>query len=247
MPGTDPAPTGWLRRFGPPGTPRLRLVCLPHAGGSASAYHGWRARLPDDIEVLAVCYPGRQDRIAEPFIEDMDVLARQIAGRLEPLSDLPLALFGHSMGSVLAFEVARLLEERGSGPKLLVLSGSSGPGGRDHDLPSDDEDEIIAFARKLGGTHAGLYEDRDLGPLLLPALRSDLRMARSYNHRPGMVEAPVLVCVGDRDPEVSVAEARLWSAVAAGEFEVEVFRGGHFYLVDREEELLADLWGRLRR
>lgn len=100
----------WLRRPRPVANPRLRLVCLPHGGGTAGAFYGWTAWLPADVELVAVQYPGRQDRFGEPCLRDMGELADAVAQALLPLLDRPVALFGHSMGAALAYEVTLRLE-----------------------------------------------------------------------------------------------------------------------------------------
>ncbi|MEW2625169.1 alpha/beta fold hydrolase [Streptomyces sp. NPDC048106] len=238
----------WLRRFGAVAGPRQHLVCFPHAGGSAGGFGGWRRRLPADVELLAVRYPGREDRITEPFVEDMDEMAAAICAELAPLLDRGLVLFGHSMGAALAFEVALLLEERhGRGPVLVVVSGRGGPGTGERELPADDDESVVAFARSLGSANAAAYDNEDLRPLLLPALRADLRVIRNHVPRPGRtVRSPLAIYVGDSDPDVTVPEAHAWSRASTGESSLKVFPGGHFYLAESEAVVLEDLSARLR-
>ncbi|MFF7191637.1 thioesterase II family protein [Streptomyces sp. NPDC008222] len=239
----------WLRRFGAVAEPEQRLVCFPHAGGSASAFSGWRRRLPADVDLLAIRYPGREDRITEPFVEDMDEMAGEISAELAPLLDSGMVLFGHSMGAALAFEVALLLEEKhGRSPTMVVVSGRSGPGTGGRDLPDDDDDSVIDFAKSLGSANSAAYDNEDLRPLLLPALRADLRVIRNHSPRSGRtIKSPLSIYVGDSDPDVTVAEAYAWSHASTGESSIKVFPGGHFYLVDGEAEVLDDLSARLRR
>jgi pyochelin biosynthetic protein PchC len=197
---------------------------------------------------LAVRYPGREDRITEPFVEDMDEMADQIAAELAPLLDGGLVLFGHSMGAALAFEVALLLEEKhGRGPAMLVVSGRSGPGTEGRDLPDDNDESVIDFAKSLGSVNSAAYDDEHLRPLLLPALRADLRMIKNHSPEPGRtIKSPLSIYVGDSDPDVTVSEAYAWSDASIGESSIKVFPGGHFYLVDSEAEVLDDLSARLR-
>ncbi|WP_093799782.1 thioesterase II family protein [Streptomyces sp. Wb2n-11] len=146
----------WFRRHRRAGAARARLVCFPHAGGTATLFHHWPGRIPGDVELLAVQYPGRQERFAEPCIEDMTEPADRITGALEPVlagpRPLPLVLFGHSLGSAVAYEVARRLDERhGIVADRVIVSGRGAPhlerGGKLHLL---DDDRLIASARRLG-------------------------------------------------------------------------------------------------
>ena len=131
----------WLRRFHPAADAPVRLVCFPHAGGSASFYFPGSAALADGCDVSALQYPGRQDRRHEPNVDDIGVLADRIAPVLEPLFDRPVVFFGHSMGAVLAFEVARRLEARGHEPALLFASGRRAPSTvREENVHQRDDD-----------------------------------------------------------------------------------------------------------
>ncbi|MFI2783903.1 thioesterase II family protein [Streptomyces sp. ALB3] len=244
--------TKWFRTHRRNGRLRARLVCFPHAGGTAALFHDWPGRIPADVEVLATQYPGRQERIAEPCIEDMTELADRITDALEPRVTgdrrLPLVLFGHSLGSAVAYEVARRLDERhGVVPDRVIVSGRGAPhAGRGGTLHTLDDDRLIASARRLGDLASSAYDHPDLRPLLLPSLRSDFRLIESYRPRdPVPLRAPVTAVGGDRDPGCRVAELESWSALTTGGFESRVFPGDHFYLVPAEAELLSLIAGHL--
>lgn len=119
----NPGDSPWFRNYGPAPDACVRLVCLPHAGGSASFYFPLARALSPKIEVLAVQYPGRQDRHAEPCVQNIEDMADRIAEALGPWTDRPYALFGHSMGAMVGFEVARRMEASGKGPLELFVSG----------------------------------------------------------------------------------------------------------------------------
>ncbi|MEV4145420.1 alpha/beta fold hydrolase [Amycolatopsis sp. NPDC049691] len=235
----------WLRRFHPaaPGAPRL--VCFPHAGGAASYFHALSAALAPAVDVLAVQYPGRQDRHAEPLVDDLFVLADRLAGVLAAEVAAPVAFFGHSMGASLAFEVARR-----SGPRLsgLFLSGRRPPSAEPAPLPERSDDDLLADLLRLGGTDGRVLEHTQLVRAMLPVLRNDYRATSAYHYRPGPdVACPIVALVGDRDPKVTDGEARQWAAFTSGAFELTTFDGGHFYLNDQLTVVSGLLGERLTR
>lgn len=240
---------GWLRCYRPQQAARVRLVCFPHAGGSASWFRQWPTHLPDAVELHAVQYPGREDRFGEGCLTDMDTLADAAADALCPLLDRPVALFGHSMGAAVAFEVAARLATRGRGlPMHLFASARHAP----HD-PSPvtdvhlrDDAGVVAELHRLGGTVSPLLDDADLLPLVLPAVRADHQLIETYRGAPGRVlDCPVTVLLGSDDTEVTPEQARGWYASTRGTVGIEEFAGGHFYLADVTGDVVTSIVGRL--
>lgn len=232
----------WVRSFHPaPRTPS-RLVCFPHAGGSASFYHPVSAALSPSVDVLVLQYPGRQERRTEPMIDDISELARQacdvLRGRLD---ERPTAFFGHSMGAVVAFEVARMLEAGpGPSPVRLYASGRRAPATRRAErVHLGDDEQVLAELRGLSGTDSRVLGDDELLRMVLPAIRNDYRAIESYRGDAGaQVRCPVTVLVGDDDPKTSLDEARAWEGHTTGGFTMEVFTGGHFYLAGHQPAIL---------
>ena len=231
----------WCRRFHPSPAATRRLVCFPHAGGSASFYLPVSAALSPRVDVLAVQYPGRQDRRAEQGIEDIHVLADQTFEALRPWADTPLTFFGHRMGAVVAFEVARRFERIGLAPVHLFASGRRAPSRyRDENVHLRGDDGLIAEVKAMSGTDARVLGDEEMLRMVLPALRSDYTAVECYRSEPGAsVACPVTALVGDSDPKTSLDEARDWQEHTTGAYDLKVFRGGHFYLNTRAAEVIA--------
>ncbi|MFI9274318.1 thioesterase II family protein [Kitasatospora sp. NPDC052896] len=240
----------WIRRFHPKPGAAVRLVCFPHAGGSAGYFHPLSALLGPEVEVLAVQYPGRQDRRIEPAVADIGELADEVAGALRPWADQPLALFGHSMGALVAFETARRLERRGGAAlSAFFASGRRAPSRyREEHVHRLDDAGLVAAIRALNGTDHRLLDDEEILRVILPAVRSDYRAAETYRCPPDAVLAdlPITALLGDRDPRVTPEEAHAWREHTTGPFELRVFPGGgHFYLADARAELALLLTERL--
>ena len=247
----DVAPPGelWLRRYAPSDDAAVRLVCFPHAGGSASYFAPTARALAPSVDVLAVQYPGRQDRYREPCVDNVQELARLSTLALRDSTDRPFALFGHSLGAIVAYEVARNLAAAGAdGPVHLFLSGRRAPSHhRDEFVHLMSDEALIAEVGALGGTSPQILADPDMREIFLPALRSDYRAAETYRHGAGVsVRCPVTALTGDRDPRTSLDEAAAWEAHApAGAFELLVFGGDHFFLTSKADEVVTSLRERL--
>ncbi|MBZ4322831.1 thioesterase II family protein [Streptomyces huiliensis] len=250
VPGLTDDNALWIRRFKPRPDAGVRLVCLPHAGGSASFYHPMAMAMPDVADVLCVQYPGRQDRRNEPLIDSIPELADRVFSVLLPWADRPLAFFGHSMGASLAFEVARRFErEKGIVATALFASARRAPSvHREESVHLRDDDGIIAETRRLSGTDAQVLEDDELVRMILPALRADYRAAETYRYEPGPpLRCPVVALAGDADPKVTVDEAAAWAGHTTSSFDLRVFTGGHFYLTHHQDAVLREVADRLGR
>jgi surfactin synthase thioesterase subunit len=242
----------WIRRFHPSDCSDTQLVCFPHAGGSASYYFPLSAALAPHIETLAVQYPGRQDRRRERCIDRIPQLADRIAEVLPHVIDgRTHAFFGHSMGAILAFEVARrLASNAGSGPAWIFASAHPAPsrirGGSVH---RRSDEGIVAELRSTGGTDLRWLADPDLVAAVLPAVRADYKAIETHPPGWGSVAAPITVLVGDTDPQTTLDEATAWRDHTSGAFTLRVFSGGHFYLDEHRSAVLAEVsttLGRIR-
>jgi pyochelin biosynthetic protein PchC len=232
----------WCRRYHKSPDARTRLVVFPHAGGSSSFYVRFSQALSTACEVLVVQYPGRQDRRSEPMIEDLAMLAVPLADALAPLADRPLALFGHSMGATVAYEVARRLAV-----DMVFVSARPAPGRvRDRGVHRKPNPELIEELRAMHGTATGLFDDRELMELVLPVIRSDYRASETYRYRPGPpIDSPIVALAGTTDPCVTPAEMSHWSAYTRAAFGLHEFDGGHFYLESQRAAVADLITGRL--
>ncbi|MEU1779356.1 alpha/beta fold hydrolase [Streptomyces abikoensis] len=232
----------WVRRYTAPSGAK-QVVCFPHAGGAAGFYRPWAMALKGEYDLLAVQYPGRQDRIGEPCATTMDEMVRRATAALLPELDRPTVFFGHSMGGLVAFEVARRLAAVGRQPEALFVSCSRAPGDRDPaDLIDTDDESLRTEVRRLGGMDPRLLDDPALMEMLLPPLRGDFALLRSYDFQPGPeLSCDIVSLVGTEDPLVSPGLARRWGRYTSGGFQAHELPGDHFYLVERQAEVLAVL------
>ncbi|MFJ8159299.1 thioesterase II family protein [Streptomyces sp. NPDC096136] len=239
----------WFRTVRPCRNPRVRLVCFPHAGGSANFFRPWAELMPAGVELLAVRYPGREDRLIEPFAKTMNELVDPVVRSCSRLLDTPLAFFGHSMGASVAYEAAlRLQAEHGAPVSALLVSGRSGPG-REHVRPMSGASDLALFEdlARLGGTDSSTFDDPELRELVLSALRADYELVEGYTatQAGAGVNAPITAYYGTQDSELDADSVAAWAAVSGPEFSARPFDGGHFYLLDHARALVDDLLTRL--
>lgn len=224
----------WLQCRPAAEPPRIRLFCLPHAGGGATAFRAWNASLPPSIQVCPVLLPGREMRRSEPAYTDLDTLVDAIAGQLQPWLDMPYAIFGHSMGSLLAFEwVRRLQRERHTMPVWLFLSGRRAPDTETdanplHSLP--DPEFLSELTRLYEGIPPEILSDPELMEVFLPVLRADIAVVESYSFREEeALDCPITVFAGMQDASVAWDQMLAWKRQTRRRFAVQLLPGGHFY------------------
>ncbi|SFY40060.1 alpha/beta fold hydrolase [Streptomyces atratus] len=225
-----------------------QLFCLPHAGAGASTYRDWQALIGADVEVVPVQLPGREARFAEPLVTSAAELVGALAGPLLERADKPFALFGHSMGALLAYELAHELVRLGRPPVHLVVSGYVAPqlprhplAGLVHKLP---DDRVVRHIEALQGTAGEVLEHPDLLQLLLPVIRADYELCETHRfvERPPL-PVPVTALGGTDDPGVGDAALQGWRELTAADFGAESFPGGHFFLHEQLDEVTGIVRG----
>ena len=235
----------WILRPRPRPAARLRLLCIPHAGGGASFFRGWADLFPDSVEVCPVQLPGREQRIREAPFDQLEPLVEALTEAVLRRAELPFAVFGHSNGALVGFELARRLRRMGErGPVHLVASGRRAPHAPPrlpltHALP---DEEFLRELEMLGGIPDQLRGHPELLELVLPVLRADITVHETYEYgdEPPL-EIPITGYAGaddQRAPPDTVAE---WAFHTTREFSLRNFPGGHFFLASERERVIREV------
>jgi surfactin synthase thioesterase subunit len=229
---------------------RLRLFCFPSAGSGVSLLHSWFKDMPLDYEVCAIQPPGREDRHLEPPFRRMAPLVAMAADALAPVLELPYALFGHSLGALTAFEVARELRRRGlPAPVRLFVSSRIAPQlaprfGSIHHLP--ESEFIKELAVRYGPIPSLILSDPELMALFFPVLRSDIEVLETYTYRAEEpLDMPISVLSGASDPMVDEAGMHAWAEQTSSTTTVRILAGDHFFPKAARETFLNAISGDL--
>lgn len=229
-----PKSSAWLACPRPNPGASLRLFCFPYSGAGASIFYPWLDRVPATIEVCPVQLPGRESRLAEAPFTRLEPLVRALAAALLPHLTRPFAFFGHSMGALVSFELARRLRRQyGLSPVRLCVSGHSAPQLPDRDPPLHalPEAELLRQLRQLNGTPEAVLAHAELRALVLPVLRADLAVCETYVYRAGRpLDCPISACGGLEDAFVSREQLAGWRAQTGSSFSLHLFPGDHFFL-----------------
>ncbi|MDF3290550.1 thioesterase II family protein [Streptomyces silvisoli] len=233
-------------------TATRRLVVFPHAGGGANFYRAWGERFGPDVEVWIVQYPGRESRMAEPFVSDLDELVGEISAGLRATGNGPgnTALFGHSMGATIAYETALALAGGLPLDALFVSARrapGSGPVSEARARPRTDE-EILAVLRQHGGTPMEIFDQPLARELFLPVLRNDYLLLDSYRPEVGrpLLDIPIIALSGRQDSSVEAESVMGWGRFTTAEFHSHALDGGHFYLVPQVDRVVELVRAHLR-
>lgn len=241
----------WLVAIKPNPRARLRLFLFPYAGGGAHTYREWGDALPPYVEAFALQYPGRGARILEPAFTRLSPLVEKITDELLPYMDKPYTFFGHSMGALVGFEVARQLRrEHGLAPGYLFVSGCNSPQDRQNEsryslLP---ENELIDELTRFDGAPKEVLENRELMNLMLPTIRADFAVCEDYSYASeSLLSCPIIAVGGIDDHETSRTRLELWRNETDSYFELKMFEGGHFFINSAHKPLLQFVTRQLER
>ncbi len=237
--------TNWIKRTRQNPDAALRLFCLPYAGGWSQIYRPWINHLCSDIELCPIDLPGRGSRLNEAPINNLSVLVEEIAKNIYPYLDRPFAFFGHSMGALLSFELARLLRQQGyPAPKHLFVSAHRAPHLMLDRIPTHNlpEPEFIEEMRRLEGTPEAVLANAELRELVFPALRADFQAIETYQYRHCKpLDCPVTVFGGLQDVDVDIVSLEGWRQFTNKKFKLRMFNGNHFFLYEAQPLILQEV------
>ena len=243
--------TPWLMPFSREGNGRLNLFFFPHAGGGASAFYQWSRVLPREITSYAIQLPGRETRLREPLHRQIPALVETLAEVLRPYLHTPFIFWGHSMGALLGFELARYLHQRGhSTPLRLLVSGYNAPhipypDPHIHHLPEAD---FMTALKELNGTPEAVLNDAELRDLVLPIVRADFQLVETYTYQEAApLSCPITVLDGTADDKTNEADLQAWQQQTTHDLEMFAFPGDHFFLYDLQPRLISTVLYLLNR
>jgi medium-chain acyl-[acyl-carrier-protein] hydrolase len=223
---------------------KLRLFCLPYAGGGGSIYRTWQTSFPAAVEICPIQLPGREMRLKEPHIRNFRLLLKELSRALIPFTDEPYALFGHSMGALLVYELALDLVDQGRlPPSYVFVSGRQAPHISREILSKSihkmSDGEIVSeLSLVSGSTFAVALQDTELAKLVLPTLRADLEVCQSYSHLPHPpIKVSMAALGGASDPAVRPEDLQPWQETVSGPFSLHIIDGNHLFVVNAARQV----------
>ncbi len=232
----------WLVYPQPNSSATAHLFIFPYAGGAPSSFNKWTVEFPNTIEVSIVHYPGRGSRFNEPPIKELSVLVEEIANAIQPELDKPFFFFGHSLGAVIAFELARRL---GTQPKILFVSACGAPHIPNPNRPihSLSDSEFIKSLQELNGLPAEVAGNAELMELLLPVLRADFEAVENYQYTSSeqRLNCPIVAFGGSEDAHVDRTRLESWDHLTTGSFKSQYFSGDHFFINTARQSVITSM------
>lgn len=239
--------SSWLSSKSDSDNISLRVFCIPHAGGGASAFRTWGISQPPGVDICAIHLPGREDRIREPLPDDICELAQTMAKELLPWLDVPYVLVGNSAGALVSFQLARYLEQWYQLPPIRLVVASARAPGSGLGFPPvgelTDAELVAALQDRYDGIPPAIAANPGHLSAFLPVLRGDLAMAEAYRPPPGPpLSCPLTAVAGTDDPAISRSDLAGWAAWTDGTADVLELPGGHFVMLSHRDDVLAQVY-----
>ena len=235
----------WFLMPGTDSQTKLRLICFPFAGGSASFYYAWAKKMPKHVELICIELPGRGARFHEPLIYHIDSLIPFLVEALKTVLDgHPFIAFGHSLGALIGFESLRQLESQGYKARAFIASGRRPPCApkTERSLHEMTDEELILELERYNGTPAEVLADPEMQALVLPIVKADSHMNETYTCQPSFkLNCPIHAFSGTTDPVASPHHIKRWHEHTTAPFNYDVIEGGHFFIKEQEEIFLSHL------
>jgi medium-chain acyl-[acyl-carrier-protein] hydrolase len=240
------SPNLWVTRPSPSANVTKRLFCLPFAGGGASAYRSWATYFGQTLEVCPIQLPGREGRIFEPAFTQVDALVAALTQHLSPFLDRPYALYGHSMGALIAFELAQAIanDDRLPNPERIFVAAHRAPQLPLQRAPLSDlsAEAFVDKLKQYGGFDDEILNNAEMMELLLPTLRADFTLCESYQYKPSpKLQYPIHVFAGVEDQQTAVESTYAWDQHSDVSVDSTLFTGGHFFLNSCQQDVLKKI------
>jgi medium-chain acyl-[acyl-carrier-protein] hydrolase len=230
----------WFEHLSRNKTPLFRVFCMPYAGGTADIYRGWQRWFPEQIDICLVHLPGRGKRVREEPFTQLTPLVKAIAANIGGAIKVPYALYGHSMGALISFELGReLLEKHAHSPAQIFVSGCRAPQWPKNEPPTYNlpRDKFIDELKRLNGTPREVFDDPELMEVFFKILRADFEIVDTYEYRPKeRLSCPITVYGGLQDEDVPVESCRAWQEQTSVDCKVQMFEGDHFFIRNPRSE-----------
>lgn len=233
----------WFVRFSRSSSPSLRLFCFPFAGSSASVFRSWIDNLPEEVEVLAIQLPGRENRLGERCMRDMDEIVENLEFEIDSCLDQPFVFFGHSLGSLIAYELLRRVEA-GARHRAELFFASGGPAPHTRVARAEPlrltQDQILQDLQKISQAHSELLENREALALMLPMLQADFEIYTNYRYREtAPLQSPIVVIRGETDAYITHQSQMEWKCHTDSQFSFNTIPGPHLFMLDSRGALIA--------
>ena len=237
--------SSWFLRYDKAVNPTCRVICFHPAGGSASQFRTWTEYFSDEVSIVALQLPGREDRFNDKQIMKFSLLIPLLAKEVISYLNLPYVIIGHSLGALIGFELIRYFQlNEYPLPKFLIVAAKEPP--HFHCIPSKleiiNDEWLIERLKAYKAIPELLFQTEEFKEIFLPYIRSDFLLLNSYQYNKSTkLKIPILVLHGSEDKTVSLNKLKNWAELTESNFQLRAFKGGHFFIKEAEKKVLGYL------